>query len=116
MSCLGYLFENTTNIDELLETLKKVVDLKEVEGEPEPIIDFGGSIDLIAIIQDLAEYPFLGIDFVIAGLKSKTMHPRNAALRTIIDWQKKNNTKELPEEVKNAVDEEYEIYKRYERN
>ena len=51
MDCLGYLFENTTNIDELLETLKKVIDLKEVEGEPEPIIDFGGSIDLIAIIQ-----------------------------------------------------------------
>ncbi len=115
MDCLGYLFENTTNIDELLETLKKVIDLKEVEGEPEPIIDFGGSIDLIAIIQYLAEYPFLGTDFVIAGLKSKTMHPRNAALRTIIDWQKKNNTKELPEEVKNAVIElkSKEIIKSY---
>lgn len=115
MGCLGYLFENTTNIDELLETLKKVIDIKEVEGEPEPIIDFGGSIDLIAIIQYLAEYPFLGTDFVIAGLKSKTMHPRNAALRTIIDWQKKNNTKELPEEVKNAVIElkSKEIIKSY---
>lgn len=117
MGCLGYLFENTTNVNELLEILRNVIDLKEVEGEPEPVIDFGGSIDLIAVIQYLADHLFCGEDFVIAGLKSKTMHPRNAALRTIIDWKKKNkkNLNELPEKVKDAVIElkDKEVIKSY---
>ena len=117
MGCLNYLFENTTNVNELLEVLRRVIDLKEVEGEPDTLIDFGGSIDLIAIIQYLAEYPFYGEDFIIAGLNSKTMHPRNAALRTIIDWKKKSkkNINELPEKVKNAVIDlkEKEVIKSY---
>lgn len=117
MSCLGYLFENTKNISELLDVLKNNIDLKEAEGNPEPIIDFGGSMDLISVIQYLSEYPFCGENFIIAGLKSKTMHPRNAALRTIIDWKKisKKSINELSDTLKNEIIElkEKEVIKAY---
>lgn len=117
MDCIGYLFKNTPNIDELLLVLRENINLNEIDGDPEPIIEFSGSIDLISIIQYLAEYSFLGQDFIIAGLRAKTMHPRNAALRTIIDWKKKTNTsiKELPEKLKIAINElkEKEVIKSY---
>lgn len=105
MGCLGYLFEKIKNIDSILDILRDSIDLKKFEGDPEPIIDFGNSIDLISIIQYLENTPFHGEDFVIAGLKSKTMHPRNAALRTIINWKKITNKSidDLPKNLKNEI-------------
>lgn len=112
MECLGYLFEKTKDVDSILNILRDRIDLKKVEGDPEPIVDFGGSIDLIYIIQYLANTPFYGEDFIIAGLKSKTMHPRNAALRTMIDWKKSTNksindlSENLRNEIQNLKDKE----------
>lgn len=117
MYCLDYLFENTKNIEDLLKFLKNVIDLNENKGNPKPIIDFGGSTSLITVIRNLEKYPFYGEEFVIAGLKNKTMHPRNAALETIMNWKKVTNKKiqEMPENIKNTMLElrEKEVIKSY---
>ena len=75
------------------------------------------SNNLSFIIQTLKEYPCKGKEFIVAGLKSKTMQPRNSALNTIKEWINRTSIKkeELPSEIYKALLElkEKEIIKNY---
>lgn len=103
IDCIGYLFENTKNVDEIIDILSRAIDLDEAKGEPEPRIEFGESLDLISIIQYLADFPSKGEEFIIAGLNSKTMHPRNASLRAIYSWKKKIGLNSLSQTIKDEL-------------
>ena len=75
------------------------------------------SNNLVFMIQILKDYPFLGNEFIVAGIKSRYMQPRNAALNTIESWINTTNRKfkDFPKEIYNAVVElqKIEIIKNY---
>ena len=75
------------------------------------------SNNLVFIIQILRDYPFKGTEFIVAGLKSKTMQSRNASLNTIKEWKNRANIDitEFPNEIYKSLLElkEKEIIRSY---
>lgn len=82
---------------------------KENYKQPEPILwsSDNYATNLTYIIQILSHYPFTCNNIIVAGLKSKTIHPRNAAINTIIEWQNKSkkDIKDFPKEIYIALQE-----------
>lgn len=95
------------------------MDLEKYCSKPENIFGMKGkySNNLVFIIQILKDYPFLGNDFIIAGIKLRYMQLRNAALNTIESWINITNRrfKDFPKGIYNAVAElqKTEIIKNY---
>ena len=117
--CLEYLLQKDEYFDKSLEILSNAIKLQEHYAEPKAIM---GLLDVYSnnlsfIIQTLKEYPCKGKEFIVAGLKSKTMQPRNSALNTIKEWINRTSIKkeELPSEIYKALLElkEKEIIKNY---
>lgn len=117
--CLEYLLKNDIFKQKSLGVLSNSVDLEKHYGNPENIFGMNEkySNNLVFIIQILKDYPFLGNNFIVAGIKSRYMQPRNAALNTIESWINKTNRKfkDFPKEIYNAVIElqKTEIIKNY---
>ena len=117
--CLEYLLKNDIFKKKSIELLSNVLDLEKYYSKPENIFGMKErySNNLVFIIQILKDYPFLGNDFIIAGIKSRYMQPRNAALNTIESWINITNRKfkDFPKEIYNAVVElqKTEIIKNY---
>lgn len=117
--CLEYLLENDIFKKKSIELLSKAMNLEKHYDNPENIMGMNErySNNLSLIIQILRGYPFLGNDFIIAGIKSRYMQPRNAALNTIECWLNMTDRefKDFPEEIYNAVVElqKNEIIKDY---
>lgn len=117
--CLEYLLQKDEYFDKSLEILSNAIKLQEHYAEPKAIMGLLDeySNNLSFIIQTLKEYPCKGKEFIVAGLKSKTMQPRNSALNTIKEWINRTSIKkeELPSEIYKALLElkEKEIIKNY---
>lgn len=118
-NCLKYLLKNEDCKEEAIELLSNSVNLKEYYKKPKNVFGMNHKISnqITFIIQILKEYPFLGNDFIVAGLKSENMQPRNAALNTIQFWMKmtQKDFKDFPKEIYEAVVElqKDEIIKNY---
>ena len=117
--CLEYLLENDIFKKKSIELLSKSMNLEKHYDKPENIMGINErySNNLSLVIQILRGYPFLGDDFIIAGIKSRYMQPRNAALNTIECWLNMTDRKfkDFPKEIYNAVVElqKNEIIKDY---
>ncbi len=117
--CLEYLLKNDIFKKKSIELLSNAVDLETYYSKPENIFGMNDkySNNLVFIIQILKNYPFLGNEFIVAGIKSRYMQPRNAALNTIESWINIANKKfkDFPKEIYNAVVElqKTEIIKNY---
>lgn len=117
--CLEYLLKNDIFKKKSIELLSNGVDLEKYYSKPENIFGMKEkySNNLVFIIQILKDYPFLGNEFIVAGIKSRYMQPRNAALNTIESWINITNRKfkEFPKEIYNAVVQlqKMEIIKNY---
>ena len=117
--CLEYLLKNDIFKKKSIELLSNVVDLEKYYSKPKNIFGMNEkySNNLVFIIQILKDYPFLGSEFIVAGIKSRYMQPRNAALNTIENWINITNRKfkDFPKEIYNAVVElqKTEIIKNY---
>ena len=117
--CLEYLLKNDIFKKKSIELLSNAVDLETYYSKPKNIFGMNDkySNNLVFIIQILKDYPFLGNEFIVAGIKSRYMQPRNAALNTIESWINITNRKfkEFPKEIYNAVVQlqKMEIIKNY---
>lgn len=117
--CLEYLLRKDEYLDRSLEILNDSMKLQEHYAEPKAIMGLFDeySNNLSFIIQILKEYPCKGKEFIVAGLKSKTMQPRNASLNTIREWINRTSIKieELPDEIYTALFElkEKEMIKKH---
>lgn len=117
--CLEYLLKNDIFKKKSIELLSNVVDLEKYYSKPKNIFGMNEkySNNLVFIIQILKDYPFLGSEFIVAGIKSRYMQLRNAALNTIENWINITNRKfkDFPKEIYNAVVElqKTEIIKNY---
>ena len=117
--CLEYLLENDIFKKKSIELLSESMNLEKHYDNPENIMGMNErySNNLSLIIQILRGYPFLENDFIIAGIKSRYMQPRNAALNTIECWLNMTDRefKDFPGEIYNAVVElqKKEIIKDY---
>lgn len=117
--CLEYLLKNDIFKKKSIELLSNALNLEMHYSKPENIFGMNEkySNNLVFIIQILKDYPFLGSEFIVAGIKSRYMQPRNAALNTIESWINITNRKfkDFPKEIYNAVVElqKTEIIKNY---
>lgn len=117
--CLEYLLKNDIFKKKSIELLSNALNLEMHYSKPENIFGMNEkySNNLVFIIQILKDYPFLGNDFIVAGIKSRYMQPRNAVLNTIESWINIANKKfkDFPKEIYNAVVElqKTEIIKNY---
>ena len=86
--CLEYFFHNNKYKKQAISLLRKAVNLEEKYSDPKALIDPNNkyTYNLTHIIQVLKYYPFECEDFVIAGLKSESMHARISAINTIMEW------------------------------
>lgn len=117
--CLEYLLRNDEYFDRSLRVLSDAIRFQEYYAEPKAIMglfdEYSNSLSFI--IQILKEYPCKGNEFVVAGLKSKTMQPRDAALNTIREWVNRTSIKieDFPGEIYMALLElkEKEIIKKH---
>lgn len=117
-SCIPYLMKNKKFQELVLKDWLEVMDLETYKGNPEPTIQLDDDImELTTMIQILEDYPFVGTKIIIAGLTSRTMYPRNAAINTISIWKKKTkkDIKKFPKSLINAVQElrKKEVIKSY---
>ena len=111
--CLEYFFHNNKYKKQAISVLKQSVNLEEHYSEPKAIISFNDEYasNLTQIIQTLKYYPFECEEFIIAGLKSETMHPRISAINTIMEWLmvSKLEVKDLEQNLQDAL---YELQKK----
>ena len=117
--CLEYLLQKEEYLDKSIDMLKSSINLQEHYSNPETIMELADeySNNLVFIIQILRDYPFKGAEFIVAGLKSKIMQPRNASLNTIKEWKNRTNIDitEFPNEIYKSLLElkEKEMIKNY---
>ena len=117
--CLEYLLQKEEYLDKSIDILQSSINLQEHYSDPETIMGLSDeySNNLVFIIQILRDYPFKGTEFIVAGLKSKTMQPRNASLNTIKEWKNRANIDitEFPNEIYKSLLElkEKEIIRSY---
>lgn len=117
--CLEYLLQKEEYLDKSIDILQSSINLQEHYSDPETIMGLSDeySNNLVFIIQILRDYPFKGTEFIVAGLKSKTMQPRNASLNTIKEWKNRTNIDitEFPNEIYKSLIElkEKEIIRSY---
>lgn len=117
--CLEYLLQKEEYLDKSIDILQSSINLQEHYSDPETIMGLADeySNNLVFIIQILRDYPFKGTEFIVAGLKSKTMQPRNASLNTIKEWKNRANIDitEFPNEIYKSLIElkEKEIIRSY---
>lgn len=117
--CLEYLLQKEEYLDKSIDILQSSINLQEHYSDPENIMGLSDEYinNLVFIIQMLRDYPFKGTKFIVAGLKSKTMQPRNASLNTIKEWKNRANIDimEFPNEIYKSLLElkEKEIIRSY---
>ena len=117
--CLEYLLQKEEYVDKSIDILQSSINLQEHYSDPETIMGLSDeySNNLVFIIQILRDYPFKGTEFIVAGLKSKTMQSRNASLNTIKEWKNRANIDitEFPNEIYKSLLElkEKEIIRSY---
>ena len=117
--CLEYLLQKEGYLDKSIDILQSSINLQEHYSDPETIMGLSDeySNNLVFIIQILRDYPFKGTEFIVAGLKSKTMQPRNASLNTIKEWKNRANIDitDFPNEIYKSLLElkEKEIIRSY---
>ncbi len=105
--------------EKAIELMEKSQNFEQHYENPKPILWNNNeySTNLIFIIQMLSGYPFVCSNIVAAGLMSKTMQPRNAALNTIKNWVNisKKNIEEFPPIIYSALQklQKTEIIKSY---
>lgn len=108
---LETLLESEVYKDKAIKLLEEIPDefFEDNYSDPEPIMNSKNPYyqNLLSNIQLLYEYPLVGNKIIVAGLKSKLMYPRNAALKAIFNWMKIKGIMftSLPKEIKAAVKE-----------
>ena len=115
----SYLLKKEQYKEKAIELMENSYDFNSHYEEPEPILFSNDSYytNLTFIIQILGTYPFTCNNIVVAGLMSKVMQSRRAALNTIKKWQKISNREidKFPESIVEALKklQETEIIKSY---
>ncbi len=105
ISLLSYLLKNKDYFYDILDLLRTNFDFSSSLGAPETVIDTN-DMSLESIIRELVSYPMEGVDFVLSGLKCKSMSPRNASLDVLKKWtqsQDKKVKKYLPKVLYEAL-------------
>ena len=115
----SYLLKKEQYKEKAIELMENSYDFNSHYEGPEPILFSNDSYhtNLTFIIQILGTYPFTCNNIVVAGLMSKVMQSRRAALNTIKKWQKISNREidKFPESIVEALKklQETEIIKSY---
>lgn len=77
-------------VEPTLQLFRKNLPLSDMEGEPEDNLGLGEEYrsynQLQFILQELGSYPLMGMDFMIAGLKSPVISNRNRVLANLKIW------------------------------
>ena len=89
----GYLMDSPDYVEPTLQLFRKNLPLSDMEGEPEDNLGLGEEYrsynQLQFILQELGSYPFMGIEFMIAGLRSPVISNRNRVLANLKIWVQK---------------------------
>ena len=106
-TAFAYLLKTRKYKQKAIELMENSQNFKSHYEKPEPILLSNDSYysNLALIIQILSPYPFICNDIVAAGLMSRVMHPRMAALKTIEIWKQKSKKKikDFPEIILKAL-------------
>lgn len=86
----GYLMDSPDYVEPTLQLFRKNLPLSDMEGEPEDNLGLGEEYrsynQLQFILQELGSYPLMGMEFMIAGLKSPVISNRNRVLANLKIW------------------------------
>ncbi len=91
--------------EKTLELFRKSLPMDKMAAEPEDNLGLGKEYEndsvLCYLVQNLADYPLCGTDFVLLSLKSPVTRNRNMALRVLYAWCRAENCTlgELSEEL-----------------
>lgn len=115
----SYLLKFEEYKEKVIQLMQNSQDFKLHYEIPEPILLSSDNYhtNLMFIIQDIEEYPFICNDIVASGLMSRVMETRNAALNTIKKWKEtsKKEVNKFPKVIVEALKElqKTEIIKSY---
>ena len=86
----GDLMEDEDYVQPVLKLFADKLPLAEMEGEPRDDLGFGENFEkynkLELILHELKERPLMGMNFMIAGLRSPIIRSRNRALANLQNW------------------------------
>ena len=86
--CVEYLLKNDIFKSRTVKKIENSIDFEKYYAEPQSIVGINNEycMNLVEILQDLREHPFLSNDFIVAGLKSKYMWTIYSSIKPIKCW------------------------------